>query len=195
MKSSTPTTRPSAVRLLRGVLRSLPDGAPDYDMVTQAVLNEIPESEYKTYLYEFIKLSVSTQISEQRNNTLSRLKNLKPPRPQPSESEPQTFIDIAPTEPPRLVRRGPTKRDFILSAAEKALKSRVFVPEFGFQFIGDLTEEFARAVAEDRVKRAGQMSDSAGMYESFADLIQSEGVTTLADIPDKFATLVNPDLI
>jgi len=192
---NTTTLKPSASVLVRRVLAELPEGAPNYDKVSQAVFDSIPADEYESYLLEFIKLNVATQIADQRNSTLSRLKNFKPPKPAPLEPEASTFIDIAPSIPPKLVRKGPSKRDLIISAAQKALQSRVFVPGVGHQFIGDLTAEFARAVADDRIRRAGEMSDSASMYASFADLLAAEGASTLSEIPEKFAAVVNPDLI
>jgi len=194
MSNTTTTSRPSATKLVRRVLKELPDGTPNYEHVSQSVLDLIPEDEYRSYLLEFIKLNVATQIADQRNGVLSRLRSLKPPKPGPREPEPSTFIDID-APPPPLVRRGPSKRDLIVSAAQKALQSRVFVPGVGHQFIGDLTVEYARAVAEDRTRRAGEMSDSASMYESFANLMDAEGVSTLSEIPEKFAAVVNPALI
>ena len=184
-----------ASKLVQDVLSAIADPAPDYDDVTNKVLALIPNEERDAYLYEFIKLNVSNQISGHRVASFSKLKSFKLPKVGKAEPEPSTFIDIAPETPPKLVRKGPSKRDLILSAAEAVLTSRVKVPEVGLVYVGDLTVEYALAVAKDREERAGNMEASARMYRSFADAMREEGVTTLGEIPEKFASVVNPTLI
>lgn len=183
---------PSATKLVRDALRADGSPSPNYDKIARDVVAMIDPVEYESYLFEFIKLRIPSQISDGRNGALKAIQN-HVPRFSAPEPEPQTFIG-SDDDAPRLVRN-PTNSAKIDAMRQRAFEERVTVGENSRKMLKELTYDDCIWIVADRKSRSKQLDSAADMYQEFADAIHASGKSTLGELPDEFKRILNPKLV